>query len=79
VAADSKSVIDSVKMMEQRLNVKITSHFETNRGIRSTQHIPNNYSLIGPSFAADGTSLAWSSYPIGEYVDKIIPFLSELD
>ena len=73
--ADSKSVINSAKMMEQRLEVKITSDFETIRGIRSTQRIADNYSLIGPHFAPDGTALAWSSYPIDEF-GKDIPFLT---
>ena len=74
--ADSKSVIDSAKMMEQRLEVKITSHFETNSALRGSQRIGDNYSLIGPAFAPDGTALAWSSYPIDQVVDKTNPFIT---
>jgi len=70
-----KTVIESVKAMERERGVTITWHFDLARGIRRTQQVADNYILFGPAISPDGAALAWSSYPIPYFGEKI-PFLT---
>jgi hypothetical protein len=63
----SKTIVESVKQMEQKLGLTLTTPNELLRRVPRTQRIP---ALLPPAISPDGTALAWWSVPLPDRDEK---------
>jgi hypothetical protein len=70
---DSKSLTQSVKVMERELDVIIPEIHDLHACIRRTKPIPANYNVYQPSVSPDARAIGWWSIP-SPYRGEKIPF-----